>query len=30
MMSVGMHRRLLGRITVLQRFLDHIGQHPDV
>lgn len=30
MMSVGMHCRLLGRITVLQRFLDHIGQHPDV
>ena len=33
MMSVGMHCRLLGRpgrITALQRFLDHIGQHPDV
>jgi len=33
MMSVGMHCRLLGRpgrITALQRFLDHIGQHEDV
>ena len=33
MMSIGMHCRLLGRpgrITALQRFLDHIGQHPNV
>ncbi len=33
MMSVGMHCRLLGRpgrITALQRFLDHIAQHPGV
>ncbi|OQW88518.1 MAG: allantoinase [Rhodoferax ferrireducens] len=33
MMSVGMHCRLLGRpgrITALQRFLDHIGQHDGV
>ena len=33
MMSVGMHCRLLGRpgrITALQRFLDHIGQHEHV
>ena len=33
MMSVGMHCRLLGRpgrITALQRFLDHIGQHDQV
>ena len=33
MMSVGMHCRLLGRpgrITALQRFLDHIGQHSHV
>jgi putative urate catabolism protein len=33
MMSVGMHCRLLGRpgrITALQRFLDHIGQFQDV
>ena len=33
MMSVGMHCRLLGRpgrITALQRFLDHIGSKPDV
>ncbi|CAN7417360.1 allantoinase PuuE [Variovorax paradoxus] len=33
MMSIGMHCRLLGRpgrITALQRFLDHIGQHEDV
>ncbi len=33
MMSIGMHCRLLGRpgrITALQRFLDHIGSHPDV
>ena len=33
MMSVGMHCRLLGRpgrITALQRFLDHISQRPDV
>ena len=33
MMSVGMHCRLLGRpgrITALQRFLDHIGQHDRV
>ena len=33
MMSVGMHCRLLGRpgrITALQRFLDHIGQRSDV
>ena len=33
MMSVGMHCRLLGRpgrITALQRFLDHIGQHAQV
>jgi putative urate catabolism protein len=33
MMSIGMHCRLLGRpgrITALQRFLDHIGQHTDV
>jgi putative urate catabolism protein len=33
MMSVGMHCRLLGRpgrITALQRFLDHIGQFEDV
>ena len=33
MMSVGMHCRLLGkpgRIAALQRFLDHIGRHPQV
>jgi allantoinase len=33
MMSVGMHCRLLGRpgrIVALQRFLDHIGNKPDV
>ena len=33
MMSIGMHCRLLGRpgrITALQRFLDHIGQHSHV
>ena len=33
MMSVGMHCRLLGRpgrITALQRFLDHIAAHADV
>ncbi|BEP60588.1 allantoinase PuuE [Variovorax sp. V213] len=33
MMSIGMHCRLLGRpgrITALQRFLDHIGQHDGV
>ena len=33
MMSIGMHCRLLGRpgrITALQRFLDHIGQHDSV
>ena len=33
MMSVGMHCRLLGRpgrITALQRFLDHIGRHDHV
>ncbi|BEP50135.1 allantoinase PuuE [Variovorax paradoxus] len=33
MMSIGMHCRLLGRpgrITALQRFLDHIGQHEGV
>ena len=33
MMSVGMHCRLLGRpgrITALQRFLDHIQQHDKV
>jgi allantoinase len=33
MMSVGMHCRLLGRpgrITALQRFLDHIARHEDV
>lgn len=33
MMSIGMHCRLLGRpgrITALQRFLDHIGQHANV
>ena len=33
MMSVGMHCRLLGRpgrITALQRFLDHIAQHDRV
>ena len=33
MMSIGMHCRLLGRpgrITALQRFLDHIQQHPQV
>ncbi|MBV5297064.1 MAG: allantoinase PuuE [Rhodoferax sp.] len=33
MMSVGMHCRLLGRpgrITALQRFLDHIGRHDQV
>ena len=33
MMSIGMHCRLLGRpgrITALQRFLDHIGQHDRV
>jgi len=33
MMSVGMHCRLLGRpgrITALQRFLDHISQHSHV
>ena len=33
MMSIGMHCRLLGRpgrITALQRFLDHIAQHDSV
>ena len=33
MMSIGMHCRLLGRpgrITALQRFLDHIGHHEQV
>ncbi|CAM8623270.1 CDA1 Predicted xylanase/chitin deacetylase [Comamonadaceae bacterium] len=33
MMSIGMHCRLLGRpgrITALQRFLDHIGRHDKV
>ncbi len=33
MMSIGMHCRLLGRpgrVTALQRFLDHIAQHPNV
>jgi len=33
MMSIGMHCRLLGRpgrITALQRFLDHIGHHEHV
>jgi allantoinase len=33
MMSIGMHCRLLGRpgrITALQRFLDHIGRHDNV
>jgi allantoinase len=33
MMSIGMHCRLLGRpgrITALQRFLDHIGGHDQV
>jgi peptidoglycan/xylan/chitin deacetylase (PgdA/CDA1 family) len=33
MMSVGMHCRLLGRpgrMVALQRFLDHLQQHPDV
>jgi peptidoglycan/xylan/chitin deacetylase (PgdA/CDA1 family) len=33
MMSVGMHCRLLGRpgrITALQRFLDHIQAHSHV
>ena len=33
MMSIGMHCRLLGRpgrIVALQRFLDHLDQHPDV
>jgi allantoinase len=33
MMSVGMHCRLLGRpgrITALQRFLDHVERHADV
>ena len=33
MMSIGMHCRLLGRpgrITALQRFLDHIGAHASV
>jgi peptidoglycan/xylan/chitin deacetylase (PgdA/CDA1 family) len=33
MMSIGMHCRLLGRpgrITALQRFLDHITQHKNV
>jgi putative urate catabolism protein len=33
MMSIGMHCRLLGRpgrITALQRFLDHIQSHPGV
>jgi allantoinase len=33
LMNIGMHCRLLGRpgrITALQRFLDHIGAHPDV
>ncbi|MDH4449189.1 MAG: allantoinase PuuE [Rhodoferax sp.] len=33
MMSIGMHCRLLGRpgrITALQRFLDHIAQHEQV
>ena len=32
MMSIGMHCRLLGRpgrITALQRFLDHVQSHPD-
>ena len=33
MMSIGMHCRMLGRpgrITALQRFLDHVAQHQDV
>jgi peptidoglycan/xylan/chitin deacetylase (PgdA/CDA1 family) len=33
MMSIGMHCRLLGRpgrITALQRFLDHISRHDHV
>ena len=33
MMSIGMHCRLLGRpgrITALQRFLDHIARHEQV
>ncbi len=33
MLSIGMHSRLLGRpgrITALQRFMDHVAQHPDV
>ena len=33
MLSIGMHCRLLGRpgrITALQRFLDHVARHPDV
>jgi allantoinase len=33
MMSIGMHCRLLGRpgrITALQRFLDHIQRHDQV
>ena len=33
MMSIGMHCRLLGRpgrITALQRFLDHIQKHDNV
>lgn len=33
MLSIGMHCRLLGRpgrITALQRFMDHVAAHPDV
>lgn len=33
MLSIGMHCRLLGRpgrITALQRFMDHVARHPDV
>ena len=33
MLSIGMHSRLLGRpgrITALQRFMDHVAAHPDV
>ncbi|AVO35031.1 allantoinase PuuE [Ottowia oryzae] len=33
MLSIGMHNRLLGRpgrITALQRFMDHVAKHPDV
>ncbi len=33
MLSIGMHSRLLGRpgrITALQRFMDHVARHPQV